>query len=70
MPDLSHLPDDTPVADAAEQARPLVEYDDPAADPEAAVAAPAGVPLEAPDHDWQEQKQIVDIDPEEDTAHD
>jgi hypothetical protein len=67
MSDTADLPDETPVADAVEQDRPAIA--DPA-DEEAAVGSPSGVPLEAAPHDWQEQREIVDLDPEEDVDRD
>jgi hypothetical protein len=64
MPD-SELPDDVPVADAAEQQRPTSES---VPDEEASAEPPADVPLEAAPADWQEQLEAVELDPEfEDT---
>jgi hypothetical protein len=50
--------DEIPIADALEQQQ---EIGSPVSDDE----APADVPLEAPDADWQEQRQEVIDDPEE-----
>jgi hypothetical protein len=67
MSDPAELPDEIPEADALEQEQPTVA--DPP-DEEAAVDAPSGVPLEANPPDWQEQREIVDLDPEEDVNRD
>jgi hypothetical protein len=61
MQDSDHVPDDVPVADAVEQQRTPV---DPVADEEASAQPPGEVPLEAAPADWQEQLEIVDLDPE------
>jgi hypothetical protein len=63
MPDSEHLPDDVPVADAVEQTRPARE---PALDEEASAEPPDTPPLETAPADWQEQLEIVEIDPEDD----
>jgi hypothetical protein len=66
MYDSDFFPDDVPVADAAEQQRPVSE---PAVDEEeAAAGSSAEWPLEAAGPDWQEQLETVDLDPEEDTT--
>jgi hypothetical protein len=57
------LPDDVPVADAVEQQRTPSE---PVPDEEAAVELPENPPLEATPSDWQEQLEMVELDPEED----
>lgn len=57
------FPDAVPDADAAEQSRNVHEQ---ALDDEAAVSGPAGPPMDATAHDWQEQTEVVDIDPDED----
>ncbi len=57
------FPDAVPDADAAEQSRDIQE---PPLDDEAAVSGPAGPPMDATAHDWQEQIETVDIDPDED----
>ena len=61
MQDDGILPDDVPVADAVEQQRPAT---DPV--PDEAVESPGDWPLEATASDWQEQRETVDLDPEED----
>ena len=55
------VPDEVPVADAVEQHRDAVE---PPLDEEAPEPPVSGVPLEAPDADWQEQTQTVDTGPD------
>jgi hypothetical protein len=55
------LPDDVPVADAVEQYRPASE---PVLDEEASAEPPADLPLEAASADWQEQLEIVELDPD------
>ncbi|OBF30342.1 hypothetical protein A5724_24340 [Mycobacterium sp. ACS1612] len=62
MPDSEHLPDDVPVADAVEQTRTPTE---PALDEEASAEPPDSPPLEATEADWQEQLEVVDLDPED-----
>jgi hypothetical protein len=61
MQDSADLPDDVPVADAVEQWRPASE---PLLDEEAVAESPADVPLEAEPADWQEQREVVELDPE------
>jgi hypothetical protein len=61
MQDDGILPDDVPVADAVEQQRPAT---DPV--PDEAVEPPGDWPLEATASDWQQQRETVDVDPEED----
>jgi hypothetical protein len=63
MRDSENLPDDVPVADAVEQQR---DPTDPVPDEEEAVELPSDVPLEAAGSDWQEQRETVELDPEED----
>jgi hypothetical protein len=63
MQDSENLPDDVPVADAVEQQRGPA---DPVPDEEEAVEPPSDVPLEAAAPDWQEQRETVELDPEED----
>jgi hypothetical protein len=65
MPDSENLPDDVPVADAVEQQRTPSE---PVLDEEAPAGPPDVAPLEATPADWQEQLEIVDLDPEFDEA--
>jgi hypothetical protein len=55
------LRDDVPVADAVEQQRPATD-----AVPDEAVEPPGDPPLEASASDWQQQRETVDLDPEED----
>jgi hypothetical protein len=55
------LPDDVPVADAVEQYRSASE---PVLDEEAPAEPPTDLPLEAASADWQEQLEIVELDPE------
>lgn len=63
MSDHEELADDVPVADAAEQHRPVR---DGGFDEEASAEPPSELPLEASAADWQEQLEVVDIDPEDD----
>jgi hypothetical protein len=65
MQDSDDFPDDVPVADAVEQHRAISE---PPLDEEDSAAAPDERPLEAAGPDWQEQREAVDFDPEEDTT--
>ena len=67
MQDSEDLPDDVPVADAVEQQRTPVE---PALDEEASAEPPAAVPLEVAPADWQEQREVVELDPDEGMADD
>lgn len=55
-----NVPEEVPIADAVEQDREAVEdtLDDDGLGPTA-----VGVPLEADAADWQEQSEIVDLDP-------
>ncbi len=62
MQDHEQLPDDVPIADAVEQERPAVES---ALDDEEATGDPSP-PLETSPADWQEQREIVELDPYED----
>ncbi|MGX9790240.1 hypothetical protein [Mycobacterium sp. MMS18-G62] len=62
MQDSEDLPDDVPVADAVEQQRTPVE---PVLDEEASAEPPDAVPLEATPADWQEQLEVVELDPDE-----
>jgi hypothetical protein len=55
------FPDDVPVADAFEQQRTPVE---PVLDEEDSAEPPDDVPLEAAPADWQEQLEIVEVDPD------
>jgi hypothetical protein len=59
MQDSEHLPDDVPVADAVEQQRTASET---VPDEEASAEPPSDAPLEAPDADWQEQLEAVELD--------
>jgi hypothetical protein len=54
------VPEDVPIADAAEQNRDAIEHplEDDALEPTA-----TDVPLEASPADWQEQTEMVDLDP-------
>jgi hypothetical protein len=61
MQDSEELPDDVPVADAVEQHRTPFEA---VPDEEASAEPPPDVPLEATPADWQEQREIVELDPE------
>jgi hypothetical protein len=61
MQDSEEMPDDVPVADAAEQRRTARE---PAFDEEESAEAPDDAPLEATAADWQEQRETVDLDPD------
>ncbi|OBB74813.1 hypothetical protein [Mycobacterium sp. 852014-52144_SCH5372336] len=65
MSDSEGLPDDVPVADAVEQQRAASE---PVLDEEAGVDSQPNPPLEASPADWQEQLEVVEIDPEDDAA--
>jgi hypothetical protein len=62
MQDSEELPDDVPVADAVEQQRAPSE---PVLDEEATAEPPDNPPLEATPSDWQEQREMVDLDPDE-----
>jgi hypothetical protein len=61
------LPDDVPVADAAEQSRTPVE---PKFDEEVSAEPPRDVPLETPPSDFQEQLETVDFDDAEEFDRD
>lgn len=63
MSDHEELADDVPAADAAEQHRPVR---DAGLDEEAAAEPPSEPPLETSEADWQEQLEVVDIDPDDD----
>jgi hypothetical protein len=65
MRDSENLPDDVPVADAVEQSRMASE---PVVDEESSAEPASEVPLEASPPDWQEQTEIVDLDPDEERA--
>ncbi|HEX9831598.1 MAG TPA: hypothetical protein VGA66_00690 [Mycobacterium sp.] len=67
MRESQESPDDVPVADAADQHRPVSEPD---LDEEAAAEPPTEPPLEAAAADWQEQLETVEIDPDEFFQHD
>jgi hypothetical protein len=54
------LPEDVPIADAVEQNRDAVEH---AFDEDAPEPMPTDPPLEASPADWQEQTEMVDLDP-------
>ena len=54
------VPEEVPIADAVEQDRDAVEH---AFDEDAPEPATTDVPLEASEADWQEQTEIVDLDP-------
>ncbi|MFI5509541.1 hypothetical protein ACIA48_18905 [Mycobacterium sp. NPDC051804] len=59
------FPDDVPVADAVEQHRAISE---PTLDEEDSAGPPDERPLEAAGPDWQDQREVVDFDPEEDIS--
>jgi len=63
MQDSEELPDDVPVSDAVEQQRTTSE---PVPDEEATAEPPDDMPLEAAPADWQEQLEVVELDPEPD----
>jgi hypothetical protein len=63
MRDSEELPDDVPVADAADQLRPV---SDAGQDEEASADSPTELPLEAAAADWQEQLETVEFDQDED----
>lgn len=65
MRDSEELPDDVPVGDAVEQQRATVEDVD---DDEVATEPPQNPPLEVAPSDWQEQSEVVDLDPDEMTT--
>jgi hypothetical protein len=67
MPASEDLPDDVPIADAVEQQRDASE---PARDEEASAEPPRTPPLEAAPADWQEQLEVVDVDPDDVEGHD
>jgi hypothetical protein len=54
------VPEDVSIADAVEQNRDAVEH---ALDEDAPAPMTVDVPLEASPADWQEQNEIVDLDP-------
>lgn len=54
--------DDVPAADAAEQQRPLIEE---VLDEEDSAVPPSAPDLEVPDADWQDQSQVVELDPDD-----
>ncbi len=62
MRESEELPDDVPVADAADQQRPVSDSD---VDEEDYAEPPSELPLEAAAADWQEQLESVAIDPDE-----
>ncbi|MCV7299640.1 hypothetical protein H7J93_08330 [Mycobacterium barrassiae] len=62
MRESTDLPDDVPLADAAEQLRPVREPD---LDDEASAEPPTEPPLEVTPADWQEQLEVVEVDPDE-----
>ena len=55
-----NVPEDVPIADAVEQNRDAVEH---AFDEDAPGPMTTDVPLEANQADWQEQTEMVDLDP-------
>jgi hypothetical protein len=67
MADREDLPDDVPIADVVEQHR---EASEPVLDEEATTQPPQAPPLETTASDWQEQRETVDLDPEEDVTRD
>jgi hypothetical protein len=67
MHDDPDLPDDVPVADAAEQHRPVSE---PEPDEEISATPSIQPPLEAAAADWQEQRETVEVDADEYTDRD
>ncbi|AKS35456.1 hypothetical protein [Mycolicibacterium goodii] len=62
------VPDEVPVADAVEQEQPAVRppIDDERDDD--AVSGADGPPLEASDGDWQEQRETVEFDPDDEVS--
>ncbi|MBU8828521.1 hypothetical protein KL858_03520 [Mycolicibacterium goodii] len=63
------VPDEVPIADAVEQDRPAVRPPiDEDRDDENSVSDPGGLPLEASDGDWQEQREAVEFDPDDEIA--
>jgi hypothetical protein len=62
MRESEELPDDVPIADAADQQRPVSESD---VDEEDSAEPPSELPLEAAAADWQEQLESVEVDPDE-----
>jgi hypothetical protein len=62
MHDSEELPDDVPIADAADQQRVV---NGPVPDEDAAVEPSSEPPLEASAADWQEQLETIEIDPDE-----
>jgi len=65
------VPDEVPLADAVEQSEPAAQPADlESVDPAERVSIDAALddepPLESTDADWQEQRQVVDGDPEDD----
>lgn len=59
------LPDEVPIADAVEQSRPAVRPLVDEESDESSAYEPGGPPLEANDGDWQEQRETVDPDPDD-----
>jgi len=59
------FPDDVPVADAVEQHRAISES---TLDEEDSAESPDERPLEVAGPDWQDQRETVDFDPEEDVS--
>src|SRR4051794_6434484 len=55
-----HVTEDVPIADAVEQNRDAIEHQ---LDEEAPETMTTDVPLEANPADWQEQTEMVDLDP-------
>ena len=62
------VPDEVPVADAVEQAAPAADLE--SVDPDERVSIDAALddepPLETSAPDWQEQRQVVEGDPDDD----
>lgn len=63
MTERDSFPDEVPVADAAEQDRPL--SDPPDAFEAAGVDGTGAAPLESDAADWREQNLVVEIDDED-----
>ena len=62
MHDSEELPDDVPIADAADQQRAV---NGPEPDEDASVEPSSEPPLEASVADWQEQLETIEVDPDE-----
>lgn len=66
MTERDSFPDEVPVADAAEQDRPVRDSADGGEDAAAgSTGIPGSAPLEADASDWQDQRLVVEIDDED-----